>query len=736
MKKKKGSSLITVICIFAILITVGTSVLSMTASDYKSRVIESKRIENLYGADSGVDTAYNITGSVLKTIIDKSNSFAETTNMDNINTGLANEPSKYLNADGTVNREAVRAQFLDASFKQKYRELIKQDLLYCIQNRKTIANVDAIGDSRYSQPVNVYTKNDPQFNDSTLVGLDIHNVTTTTNEVRFKLTINSKYQDPSSTSGIRSVSSVYYIDVPNYSGNYGVKTTSVNIPIAGVTQKAIVADGDLIIDSVGEANISGPILIKGNENTGSGSITYSKYSGGISINNVNGNVGFNGDVVTSRTFRLVNNAPNVNITGGTLYANNIYVGKNENGTSSNAKLQASVAIIDNDLTMNSSDSNVTINNGFYAVSDINRESYAKKDAKEKSSSSIIMNSVDNSSKILVNGQAYIMGTAYINTSEPYQTGESVALKGNYKAYATIIPQDGSGYFYKYYNPLTLMDKQDITVVDKAAHFYNFATNNQYKDSLNITNQIQLPTNNNSTISTGAYISNGVVYPSNYSAADANFQKDLNNKRRLFAQQVYEMGDVALSDTATLDTDYNNGIVNKTVASETKLTQNKDNDYTDISNDGSNNCIIINTNPNKRIFIKGHQPSFSETINATGDNADIVIDKDSSQTLNAVIISAGDVLISGNITYNGTLITKGNVKIEGINNSGNVKINQSSTVQSNLFSKYLDKVKKVIDIDSVNVQVTGVNIVPSTSVKSNINLDDIIHKGQWQITDNK
>ena len=42
--------------------TVSTAMLSMVASNYKARVAESKRVENLYASDSGLDVAYNIIG--------------------------------------------------------------------------------------------------------------------------------------------------------------------------------------------------------------------------------------------------------------------------------------------------------------------------------------------------------------------------------------------------------------------------------------------------------------------------------------------------------------------------------------------------------------------------------------------------------------------------------------------------------------------------------------------------
>lgn len=58
--KKKGSSLIFVVIIFMFVTIVSSSMLSMVSSNYKARVSESNRIKNLYGADSGINTAYVI----------------------------------------------------------------------------------------------------------------------------------------------------------------------------------------------------------------------------------------------------------------------------------------------------------------------------------------------------------------------------------------------------------------------------------------------------------------------------------------------------------------------------------------------------------------------------------------------------------------------------------------------------------------------------------------------------
>lgn len=59
-RKKEGASLIVVIIVFMFVTTVSMAMLSMVAGNYKSRVVESKRIENLYASDSGLDVAYNI----------------------------------------------------------------------------------------------------------------------------------------------------------------------------------------------------------------------------------------------------------------------------------------------------------------------------------------------------------------------------------------------------------------------------------------------------------------------------------------------------------------------------------------------------------------------------------------------------------------------------------------------------------------------------------------------------
>lgn len=54
--------MIVVVIIFMFLTTVSTVMLSMVLGNYKARVAESKRVENLYASDSGLEVTYNVIG--------------------------------------------------------------------------------------------------------------------------------------------------------------------------------------------------------------------------------------------------------------------------------------------------------------------------------------------------------------------------------------------------------------------------------------------------------------------------------------------------------------------------------------------------------------------------------------------------------------------------------------------------------------------------------------------------
>ncbi|WP_315068339.1 hypothetical protein [uncultured Clostridium sp.] len=58
--KREGAVLIVVVIIFMFISIVSSAIISMVVGNYKSRVVESKRVENLYASDSGLDVTYNV----------------------------------------------------------------------------------------------------------------------------------------------------------------------------------------------------------------------------------------------------------------------------------------------------------------------------------------------------------------------------------------------------------------------------------------------------------------------------------------------------------------------------------------------------------------------------------------------------------------------------------------------------------------------------------------------------
>ncbi|NFN80007.1 hypothetical protein FDB25_06215 [Clostridium botulinum] len=181
-KKKKGSSLITVVIIFTILITVGTAMLSMTVGDYKIRIKESKRIENLYKSDSGLDVAYDV---IIKTFDGavkfgdfkarqlKSGNATGGPNKENYNSAraeLEEVKSKHYSSEDKK-RKAIRAaekkfdervqELSDNEFKRCFRVFISKDQF---NNEDTESNIpsnilaESIKEHKYKE-LNIENKN-------------------------------------------------------------------------------------------------------------------------------------------------------------------------------------------------------------------------------------------------------------------------------------------------------------------------------------------------------------------------------------------------------------------------------------------------------------------------------------------------------------------------------------------------------------------------------------------------
>ena len=58
--KKKGSSLVAVLVICSIILVTATTMIGVATADVRMRINQSKKLENMYKSDSGIEVVQNI----------------------------------------------------------------------------------------------------------------------------------------------------------------------------------------------------------------------------------------------------------------------------------------------------------------------------------------------------------------------------------------------------------------------------------------------------------------------------------------------------------------------------------------------------------------------------------------------------------------------------------------------------------------------------------------------------
>ncbi|ERI94171.1 hypothetical protein HMPREF1982_01183 [Clostridiales bacterium oral taxon 876 str. F0540] len=773
-RKKKGASLITVVVIFAILITLGTAALSLTATDYNLRIGESKRVKNLYYSESGVDVTYGVMGKVVEKAIYEGNRAVDTfmtslngsggiieLQRENIKNGEAINGEKYIDNAGNIDEAKIKTA-QNETFKAAFRNYLTSEyptagsnvsrIIYCLEN-----NV-YFNDTGAEVSVNFQTAEKPNI---VIAGARRR---VFSQDDKLDLNIESSFQTSvtaTSTANMpfkRTIGVTYTINVPNYNDTYYVQTEKKSINVNPLMKRAIAIDGDLTIN--GNFQVDGDIFVKGRESGNAADKVYDKYKGGILIQGNNGDdkkVVFKGIIATAKSFNVkgtntVEILPSDNSTDGMgkLYAGNAYVGKSTQGEtdSYNSNLKVSGQVYtDNDLALNARNSHINIDE-YYGISDSSdtpvsgsvRGSYTD----ERMSSCIIVNSddIDTGSTVSINRKAYIMGTAYIKTGPVFQTGESVSVKGNYRAYANELNNasgensylKGGNVYFGYYTPLQLADKykslqdnstKDMIVTDKSKYF-NLYANEKGMGVIKGTG-ISLPANTASetnTITIGAYVSKSndgrfLTYPENYS--DGIHRNLIDEKRTNYAREVFEMG----NDTGSLLQKYKLGIVDKYVSNQV--------DFNNVVNyiEPTKHEVIINNDPSKTIIIYGKNT-------APVDNSTTISVNATSGKASGIIVTKGNVIIKGEATYTGSIIAAGDVTSE--NDGALKKIKYDMNYVYRLIARNYEKFKNnsgqyIFDSSIQEPKVIEINdevsIGGNDTAHNNIS-DKIIAKSRWRI----
>lgn len=668
-KKRRGSSLVVVVIIFGMLIVFGTAMLSMTTGEYRLRTQESKRVENLYSSESGLDLAYNIIIKTFNAAVIYGDKKAEEFKVTQIaKIRKQNEDDKKANPKAIMKAEEVSYTDINNTFQDAFRAFInpikpiddkftnrcQDELRRAIFNNQYIQSIqdDGAGSFKISDAAVTFSGDKPEMR------IDLNDgIKYDLGKKQYSIKIQSSFTSKSTTGdNLRKIEANYDLTVPNY-GDVSYEESNKVIGKYPALQKIINVDGNMSIDMLQNTlsnittNIEGNIFVKGKgEST---LVANNKYKGGIIINGANVNFNddtdaSNNDVATSNTFNIQNNA-HVTL-GGNLYAGNVYAGNagdvsETTNTGEGDKSSLTIdkdMIVDNDLAIKANETQINMKN-FYGINDIIDTTAPK----ARTSSSIIVNGGNKTSEIKVSDSAYIMGVAYIDAGIGYQTGESLAVKGNYLAYASHLDKFPNCQFEQY-GPLQLV--KGLNVSQMSEYFKEFSQ--QYSDKMNYV-KIDL---NKIMYSAGA-----IVYKN--SKGEQEFKESKDSLDSL-AQANLAIGkqktDYALKVT---DLSAYNALGQKIDSIPTPL---KDilkaiptsvYNLNDQKSDTVTEKAIFNGDDTKTIVIEG--TSLPEEYK--DDDRHIVLH---GENLNAVIATAGKVIIDGKVNFRGNILAMGDLEIKG------------------------------------------------------------------------
>ncbi len=604
MKKyfnNKGSTMILLVMAIAVISLLGTSILGVTMMNLKIKKTNTEIKQSFYLSESGLDKSYSKAYALVQKAVeggnDKAKTFIDMFRMDNIEVLKNNLPYSLCldtnieeGEDGTstvvysFNEEEIKTQAGEI-FKDYFRNYIKTTN-YDNNHNNIIDELEGIDGGL---TVSITNKSTLDF-----VGDDL------------ELDIDSLYINDKNIQKITSVKLV--LKVPEYNEPYTVSTEV--IPVNPFWTKVLTAK-NLYINS--DTEVTGNVYVSENLNVDGTSIT-PKFNSKLAVK---GDINLNGG----------NSTTNVK----DVYANNILI------YGSGAKLSANCSTIKDsinygsgifvkdDLEINESNQKVLINGSYYGFSD------GSANPAPDHSSGININTFDTSNvEVEIKGDVYLHGTSYVDLvnsdNDKYQTGESVSIKGNYRAYmeplidSSITPEHLriDNVNFRDYGYLTFVNSfknnDELTAMDKALYLYYY--NQEYSGlGLNLLSNIKLA-ESGTVYSIGSTIINGVLNEANYDVEDTEVYN--------LAEDIYYLENQKLGDdTANLSSEESNGLEFDTQVNFNGLSEKID------INDGTN-LIYINND-------------VDDTYNLT------------SGTYKGLIVTSGDIRISGDVNFTGAIV---------------------------------------------------------------------------------
>lgn len=711
-RKKRGATLAYVIVVLAIVATIGTAIVSLSLVNYKTTILETKRTENLYMSESGLDEVEAYIENITQDAVKKGNDAVEN------NTELLGLTGNALDEKENEVFKPVYEKYVE----EKLKDILKYEGDSILINNDILKSEDDKTQSNYT--ISLIQLNGENLKDSkkNKSGID--------NNLKFEdvkdkgkflsLRFESKFKVKDRS--YKDVSLTLNIKVPDFNGVYYEET----MPVYNAMAKGLIVGRNVNLDTNSVLNVDGGVVAAANLNSEDSFKAYippkdqgynsddKNYITGINIGNGSTMNSYNGDLISKQSIILNGSNANLNVgkTEDNLNSNyGVYTGNlgiysliNEiqakdgkvfgKDVINNSNIFSNYPVYThNDLILNGEGSKIILNDGYYGINDITNIDTLT--GRRESSSAIIINSkhIGESSKdsqIKIGEKAVIMGTAYINTEDAgYQTGESVSTKRNYIAYTY---DDGTGVTFKYYNPLQLVESRngnELTLDEKVEYFKKMA---QEHDSIN-KNGVSLP---DDTTSVGAVYSDGKIMVNT---------NDVLNK----SQEINDMKDK-----------FNNS-VNEIKPLVEEININKKEAVRKFDDNG--NLIYIDMSGSRyvdKLDIVGAEYIDNKIEKFDGGYKVYLKNK----KCNGIIITNRNINICDNVDFEGTIITTGNITIES-GRKANIKYDKNIT--NNIISENPGVFKDLFKGDyATNSTIRKYD----TSVESNT--ESLVKRSNWTV----
>lgn len=702
---QKGSTLMLVVITIAILTMLGTALLSMSLMNINMKHNDYRLKKTLYYAESGIDQVYARVGKVVESAI--LDSIEQTDNEVEV---MISEITTMLESD---------APMLHVDWA-KYRDYVTDegDGIYMLNTKKLKDESDIIYKRKFRAYFNGLDEDADATNDMSYVLLNSDyiylddNDTSNNSEITIAIdsTDISEFTGAGTTYAIRNIKSTFKymgitekeistdIIITDTVASYPLTTLEkrIEVPDNPIWQKALVAHKDIEFTNT-IATINGDMYGYGTMPTDTVNARPIDF-GGI-IGSGNSQVVVNGNMYSRSYIQLApNSSANITVNNGLTYANTVIVQK---GATGNLVVNGNVYTSD-DLEHNGNGSKLIINGSYYGYTD-NSSIGSTHDASsaivinadiEKAGFQLAINGATNSALDYEESNAGILigGTAYVDVRpERYQTAESVSIKGNFVAYTWMFDQsiiddlNSNNFFsqakYNFYEPsahdarvnanirdttwqtvngssLKLANKGNLD--DRKAYFIAF------KEKIDLENSY-IKTGTPSNIALGNYI---------YTVGLKLLGNDFVNNGNDFGSEIYETLKSKISKDYLFQLhklNYRNGADINTIESQngaeaTVQNINVVDKYTKIDQAGSltestlsdANGILSGVAVKEVKYVNN---ATSNILHIYGSNYSGTIVEPSIQAsqLQGIILNAGDIEIYGDVTFVGTMISKGSIK---------------------------------------------------------------------------